>query len=102
MNRDMDYRLIGREMSPSEYDKVADEDMDMLHDNLEILCEDYMTGAEVEYSVSQQLSSIPSPSPSSPSFEYHRYLIDTDIPLSNDHLTLAYIKKQYNQYRMGI
>lgn len=39
-------------MSASEYDRVADEDMDSLHDNLEILCEDYMTGAEVEYSVS--------------------------------------------------
>jgi len=29
----------------------------MLHDSLEVLCEDYMTGAEVEYSVSTSYTS---------------------------------------------
>ena len=40
-------------MSASEYDEVADEDLDRLHESLEGVCEEYGQGEwEVEYSVS--------------------------------------------------
>jgi hypothetical protein len=44
-------------MTASEYERASDTDMDVLHENLEILCEDYLNGAEVEYSVGRYRAS---------------------------------------------
>ena len=47
-----------RQMSENEYDRLSEEDMETLHENLEILCEQYAPGEwEVEYSVSSDAPS---------------------------------------------
>ena len=41
-----------RTMSQDEYDRISDQDMEKLHENLEVLCEEYgPEDWEVEYSV---------------------------------------------------
>jgi len=41
-----------RHLTASEYDRLSEDDMETMHERLEELCEEYLTGAEVEYSVS--------------------------------------------------
>jgi len=51
-----------RAMTALEYEEASDSDMDKLHENLEILCEEYGPDDwEVEYSVRLVISLILSP-----------------------------------------
>jgi hypothetical protein len=52
--------LTHRQLTPAEYERISDEDMDTMHENLEELCEEHMLGGEVEYSVCPTSPSSPS------------------------------------------
>ena len=85
-------------MTPSEYERVSEIDMEILHENLEVLCEEFMPDSwEVEYGVSltfphlvhQSDSNLSTCFPSFPPFSqypplaYHFYYTESMLTFSS-------------------